>query len=285
MASAFRNDRGSSGKRLIHAASDAHGVGHPEREQLQGIVSRMKISEQDRRVKCLEIGERVMASSKAIDSPNFRSIAVADLRLMAELYDAAFFEGACLSLARRFGMSFRWSSRMTSAGGKTIRTTMRDVATGQPQVKYEIALSSTLLFQTFSDLQRPIRVTGVLCTNRLQAMQRILEHEMVHLAEMLVWDESCCAAPRFQGIAHRMFSHTEHRHELITQQERAATKFNVRVGSMVTFQHEGKRYIGSVNRITRRATVLVCDLGGQLYSDGKRYRKFYVPIVQLKPVA
>ncbi len=64
---------------------------------------------------------------------------------------------------------------------------------------------------------------------------------------------------RFQSIAGRMFGHTEHKHNLITQQERAKEKFNVRVGSQVQFTLDGVHYRGFVNRITRRATVLVID--------------------------
>ncbi len=255
------------------------------REKLHSIITTAQLPYVQRVSLCEQIGGEVLSSSKCMDAPNFQAVSSADLRRMAELYDEVFFQGRLLSFARTFGISFRWSSRMTSAGGKTIRTTARNPATGQLHVTYEIALSSTLLFQTFSDLQRPIRVTGISCSNRLQAMQRILEHELVHLSEMLIWDDSCCAAPRFQGIAHRLFSHSEHRHELITQQERAAKKFNIRVGSMVTFEFEGRPYIGSVNRITRRATVLVCDSRGELYRDGKRYRKYYVPVSQLRPVA
>jgi hypothetical protein len=146
-------------------------------------------------------------------------------------------------------------------------------------------LSAPLLFQTFSDLQRPIRVTGLLCANRLQAMQRILEHELIHLTEMLVWNHSCCSASRFQGIANRLFGHTEHKHDLVTQKERADQKFNVRVGTRVAFRHEGRVRVGTVNRITRRATVLVVDPAGQLYNDGVRYCKFYVPLSHLAPAS
>jgi hypothetical protein len=39
---------------------------------------------------------------------------------------------------------------------------------------------------------------------------------------------------------------------------------------------------GRVNRITRRATVLVPAPTGELFSDGKRYLRFYVPLEQLK---
>ncbi|MCR9293314.1 MAG: SprT-like domain-containing protein [bacterium] len=251
--------------------------------KLGELVCRRRFLESDRRRLVYDIGQKVVSRSRVMGSPNFTAAHGSDLTHMAELYDRFFFDGHCLSMARHHGMHFRWSKRMTSTGGKTVRTIHADRRNGQQYVKYEIVLSATLLFQTFADLQRPIRVTGVLCTNRLQAMQRILEHELIHLVEMLVWDDSCCAAPRFQSIAARMFGHTEHKHDLITQQERAARKFNIRVGSRVCFQHDGAIRTGTVNRITRRATVLVADAAGQLYDDGLRYRKYYVPISHLRP--
>lgn len=253
--------------------------------ELKRLLTHKQLVEPERRRLCYEIGECVVGKSRVMTSPNFLTTSCFDLQHMAELYDRAFFEGHCLAIARHYGMQFRWSKRMTSTGGKTVRTTHTDHRRGLQHLRYEIVLSATLLFQTFSDLQRPIRVTGILCTNRLQAMQRILEHELIHLVEMLVWEDSCCAAPRFQAIAGRLFGHTEHKHDLITQQERAARKFNIRVGSRVVFQHEGRPHVGTVNRITRRATVLVADPTGQLYDDGRRYRKYYVPLSHLRSTA
>lgn len=253
------------------------------REQLSKIVCKNTIADAERRKMIYEIGRRVLSRSTAMRDPNFVLTNGADLTYMAELYDRYFFQGHCLKLARSFGMNFRWSKRMTSTGGKTVRTVVLDRKSSKPVVRYEIVLSATLLFQTFADLKRPIRVTGLRCTNRLQAMQRILEHELIHLVEMLVWEESCCAAPRFQSIASRLFGHTEHKHDLITQQERAASKFNVHVGSRVEFQTAGVWKAGIVNRITRRATVLVPETKGQLYDDGNRYAKFYVPVSHLRP--
>ena len=251
--------------------------------QLKDIVSHHRYAEPQRRALCYNIGQQTLARSRAMKSPNFTLTTTSDLLSMAEDYDQQFFGGHCLAIARHFGMQFRWSKRMTSTGGKTVRTIHTDRRTGRQITRYEIVLSAPLLVQTFSDLQRPIRVTGMLCTNRLQAMQRILEHELIHLVEMLVWQDSCCAASRFQSIAGRLFGHTEHKHDLITQQERAAQKFNIRVGTRVVFQHEGLIRTGTVNRITRRATVLVIDPHGQLYDDGRRYRKFYVPLSHLRP--
>lgn len=290
MAGAVGNQsrrRSTAGKARspVAVSTDATSTAKLRSEKLHEAVIRQSLSELDRRSRNLEIGESVLRSSRVMRSPNFTLTTNADLQRMAELYDHHFFGGHCLALARQHGMKFRWSKRMTSTGGKTVRTMHSDPRTNQVRTKYEIVLSATLLFQTFSDLKRPIRVTGLLCTNRLQAMQRILEHELIHLAEMLVWNDSCCAAPRFQKIAGRLFGHTEHKHDLITQQERAASKFNIRVGTRVRFSHDGRKYVGTVNRITRRATVLVQDSQGQLYDDGGRYKKYYVPISHLRPAS
>jgi hypothetical protein len=252
------------------------------RQALKTIVSQRGFNSEQRERMWVEIAQTVLAKSKVMRSDNFQVTSAADLQRMAELYDEKFFDGHALAVARSHGIEFRWSKRMTSNGGKTVRY-VQPARRGESQAtRYEIVLSATLLFQTFGDVQRPVRVTGLLCKNRLQAMQRVLEHEMIHLIEMLVWEDSCCAAPRFQTIAGRLFGHTEHKHNLITQQERASEKFNVRVGSHVHFTLDSIRYVGIVNRITRRATVLVMDPQGQLYGDGKRYRKFYVPLSHLE---
>ncbi len=230
------------------------------------------------------IGKRVLAASRAMEIRNFQRVAKQDLESMAEAYDQQFFSGLCLPLARSYGLSFRLSSRMTRAGGKTTRTVFRGTRSKPTRTHYEIALSTSLLFQSFRKPGDTIRVCGHECHDRLTAMQRIVEHELIHLSEMLAWIQSDCAASRFQSIAHNLFGHTEHRHELITQQERAAKEFNIRAGARVAFPFEGTVLQGVVNRITRRATILVEDLRGVRYSNGKRYLKYYVPIHQLRPI-
>lgn len=219
--------------------------------------------------------------SRAMDRPNFTRVANDDLRQMAKMYDELFFEGRLLKLAADEGLKFGWSSRMTKNAGKTVTLYPHNYKRGDRR-KFEIILSSALLFQTFSDIDRPVEVTGIVCRDRLQAMQRVLEHELVHLVEMLVWDDSSCSKSLFQRIANRAFGHTQHQHDLITQRERAARKFKIGVGSKVNFQFEGQPLQGVVNRITRRATVLVPDQAGALFDDGKRYRKYYVPLEHLR---
>ncbi|WP_437187030.1 hypothetical protein SH668x_000404 [Planctomicrobium sp. SH668] len=226
------------------------------------------------------IHRALLANSNVMDAANFTQFHPKDLQQLFELYDDQFFGGFCHQQLNGVPLNFRISSRMTSAGGKTTRFQRRNA----PQSKsYEITVSSTLLFQTFHDVRRTVKVTGIECKNRLEALQRIFEHEMVHLIEMLLWDDSNCAAGRFQKIAGLRFGHTEHRHALVTPRERASKQFGLQPGSRVKFQLEGAEYVGIINRITKRATVLVEDPRGQRYSNGRCYAKFYVPFELLKP--
>jgi len=243
--------------------------------QNQPPVEKIK-SEQQR------IHAKMLSLSRSIDQPNFRRVGRDDLVRLIHLMDEAFFESRVLPVAKAEGLEFKFSSRMTSAAGKLV--------THYPKGKkdsprsFELILSSTLLFQTFEDVDRPVTVTGRKCRDRLEAMQRVAEHEMTHLIEMLIWNTGNCSQPRFQGIANAFFAHTDYQHDLITQRERAAAKFNIRVGDTVYFLNEGKRVIGRVNRITRRATVLVNDPKGEQFSDGGRYTRWYVPLEKLRPV-
>jgi hypothetical protein len=109
-----------------------------------------------------------------------------------------------------------------------------------------------------------------------------MEHELVHLAEMLLWDKSSCAQPRFCSISLRFFGHTENMHKLITPKERAIVQYGIKPGMTVRFRFDGVEHKGVVNRINKRATVLVEDRQGERYSDGKHYAKFYVPVQLLE---
>ncbi|MCC9642493.1 hypothetical protein LOC71_09420 [Rhodopirellula sp. JC740] len=229
------------------------------------------------------IHNEVLSLSRTIDRPNFARVGRDDLVRLIHLLDEAFFEGRVLPVAKAEGLEFGFSSRMTSAAGKLVTHYPNGNRNG-PR-KFEMILSSTLLFQTFEDVNRPVTVTGRQCKDRLEAMQRVAEHEMTHLIEMLIWNAGNCNQKRFQSIARSFFGHTDYQHDLITQRERAATKFNIRVGDQVMFQNGSQRIVGRVNRITRRATVLVNDPKGELFSNGERYVRYYVPLEKLRLVS
>ena len=226
-----------------------------------------------------EIHQHTLSLSRTIDRPNFTKVSREDLSRMIRMYDDRFFGGQIVPTATAEGLSFGFSSRMTRVAGKLVTHYPEGNHNGRRA--FELVLSSTLLFQTFEDLERPVEVTGRSCRDRLEAMQRVAEHELVHLVEMLIWNDGNCSQARFQSIARRYFLHTDYQHDLITQRERAARKFNIRVGDRVRFAHDGQYLFGRVNRITRRATVLVPSPKGERFSDGQRYLRFYVPLEQL----
>jgi len=218
----------------------------------------------------------MLEHSEYIRQPNYTLIHPDDLEMLFVLYDQVFFDHRCKLVLDNRKLSFRLSRRMTKAGGTTAR-----YRTASGEVLFEITVASSMLFDGFGETDREISVCGLPCANRLEALQRIFEHEMVHLIEQLCWQNSNCSAPRFQDIAHRHFLHRAHTHALITRRERAAQS-GIRVGSHVSFEFEGVRLAGRVNRLTKRATVLVEDPEGERFSDGGRYRRYYVPIVHLR---
>ena len=178
-------------------------------------------------------------------------------------------------------MRFRDSSRMTRAGGKTIRHERRG-HDGKKTISYEISVASRLLFLTFGDVDRPVTIGGMICKNRFEALQRIMEHEIIHLIEFLEWSESSCNQTRFKQLVCNIFGHRDVRHDLVVPEEHAAHEHDVHVGAMAAFDFKGQRLIGRVNRINRRATILVEHPKGHCYSDGKCYQRFYVSLRHLQ---
>lgn len=249
--------------------------------ELRTLVAETAVDDQTIAARYAGVRAAVLASSRQLRTPSFARIHTSDLRLVFEHYDAHVFGGAIAGHLGETRVRFGLASRMTSAAGKTVRWTNRRERTGW----FEIRVSRPILFGCFEDDDhRPIECCGLVCRDRLDALQRIMEHEIVHLVELLLWDRSRCARPRFQAIARRFFGHTEHTHALITPRERAFVRFGVHPGATVRFRCDGTEHTGVVNRIGQRATVLVPDRRGARYSDGRRYAKFYVPIGALERV-
>jgi len=227
--------------------------------------------------------ERVQAEAPSLKELNFQRLHDGDIQTLFGCYDDLYFDGLLSRATADVPLGFRVSSRMTRAGGKT--SSWRKCRNA-PIERFEIAISSTLLLQAFEagQIERAIHVTGIECHNRLEALMRVMEHELVHLSELLGWGDSSCRQDRFQTIAWQTFGHTDHQHALITPRERAATQ-GVQPGASVVFDFEGRMLTGIVNRVTRRATVLVPDRNGERFSDGNVYRKYYVPLESLRLVS
>ncbi len=253
-------------------------------EQLEARVTGRWKPEQDFAQAQRTIYEEVLFVSDTIRSSNFQNISTEDLQLLFELYDNVFFDGLIRQslIDQKLPLQMRLSKRMTNAGGKTTMLHPYGIHSNRGK-SFEIAISSTLLFESFNRGQ-PASVVGVDCQDRLSGLQRIFEHELIHLIEMLVWLHSSCSARRFKLIAKNFFGHRQSSHQLTSPKDSAAKQFGITTGDYVEFDLNGSRLRGFINRITRRATVLVKNKRGHLYDDGFRYIKYYVPIERLSKV-
>ena len=231
-----------------------------------------------------KVTQSLLDRSEILKAESFQHIATRDLAILFDVVDQEYFGGCCSQVINEQGatLSFRLSKRMTSCGGTTtLEYETSSADEGAERKKFEIAVATTLLFDTFR-VRKSAKVGGVACRSSLEALTRIMEHEMVHLIELLLWDDSNCSGKRFQQISWRRFGHLESNHQLLTPADIAKASYGIRAGDKVAFRFDGKQHIGWVNRITKRATVLVRNDRGIQYSDGYRYLKYYVPLSQLK---
>ena len=215
------------------------------------------------------------------------------LRFLFELYDTCAFQGL-LSRVLPDGSPgsprLRVSNRMTRAAGKTTRKLVRrSPSTSRRTASIEIALSAPLLLAPI-DPAEGVLVTGVRCFDRVDALLRVFEHELVHvLMFCLDWDVRC-SRPTFRRVARDLFGHRASNHQLQRTPPAAAdapangSAALIRPGDRVRFDFHGVVHEGIVNRITKRATVLVPDERGARYTDGGAYRKYYVPLSLLERI-
>ncbi|MEL7497979.1 MAG: SprT-like family protein [Planctomycetota bacterium] len=255
---------------------------------LHSLIQQRKFDGDRQKKIASEIRDHLIANSRHIKQPNFAQISDGDLGDLFQLTDELCFDGyvgrVCESVAD-LPLTFRLSTRMTKSGGTT--TMFRTREANKNLLSFEIAIATTPLFGTFpnagsNEQNETSAVGGVCCRNRVEALQRIMEHEMVHLCELLLTGDSSCAARPFKSIVYRFFGHTESNHQLLTPADIARKKLGIIPGDQVTFDFQGRSMKGTVNRITKRATVLVPDPRGTPYSDGERYATYYVPLRQLK---
>jgi hypothetical protein len=233
------------------------------------------------------IRERMFREAPYVRRGDFTKAADQDVLLLFRLYDELFFRGELHPLVMQKSgvpLKLKISSAMTSAGGKTTRYRQR-MPDGSLRTWYQIAIAGRLLLNSFRPGDRTIHVSGQECTDRLDAMMRIMEHELIHLLEMLTFGNSSCSRTRFMTLARRIFGHVHPKHGLITMREYAATKHQLRAGEQVEFRFDGRTLRGLLNRVGVRATVLVPDPRGRRYSDGQHYTKFYVPLARLTKIS
>jgi len=212
----------------------------------------------------------------ALEGPNRMILTPVLLERIADLYDRFAFDGALSeALAARSDrpLAFRVSTRLLRAGGTARRTRAEG-----GRADYVVSISVPLLRSIPAPDGGKPSVVGLPCADRLAALQRLLEHELLHVVEWLVSDHSNCRERRFHTLARNTFGHTESGHRLPSPRMVAYERHGIDVGDVVSLAIEDERYEGVVTRIGHRVTVRVEHHAGARAPDGRCYLKAYVPV-------
>lgn len=227
-----------------------------------------------------EISKLLMEKSSNIKNNIISTIAVADLKLIFDLYDYKFF-GSWFKNNFKGTIKFSLSKRMSKSAGLTLcPKNLGNIR--EEDLVIEIRLGVNFFFQ-YNAIEGTKKVCGVKTKSGLEAMLLVFEHELCHVIEFVNFGASSCKQERFKSIANNLFGHTESYHALPTNQEIIREKLGFNVGELVAFEFNGELLRGILYRINKRGTVMVRDKKGtHLDKAGNRYTKYYVPYTVIK---
>lgn len=230
-------------------------------------------------IKRAQVTEQLMQKSSGIKSPQLTSISTADLWLLFEMYDEAFFQN-WFKDHYKGKMKFSLSRKMTSSAGKTLCP--KNIGKIKPEdLVLEIRMGVDF-FLYYGQLAKSNAVCGLKTSNSLEALLLVFEHELCHVLEFLLFGKSSCKGARFKTMAGNVFGHTDSYHKLPTNKQIMNKVFGFKIGDTVSFKHKDKRLTGLLYNIKKRAVVLVPDKNGILADyRGTRYSKYYVPMTLL----
>ncbi len=243
---------------------------------MQGDITLMKLSREEVIGRRDEIKRRFIKKSMNYLEYGLVDISVVDIKILFNLYDCIFFDKIFENY--KMNIKFSISSRMTSAAGKTLAKTRN----GKLVNDFEIRLSK-VFFNNLLKTQENREVCGLKCEDRLMAVMLIIEHEMVHLLEFILYGDSNCSNSRFKILANNIFGHTQSYHKLPNNREVLKIDKNMVLGDMVYFDFKNRKLEGILYKVNKRAVVMVKSENGQ-YSDkkGTKYEKYYVPLEKLQ---
>ncbi len=221
----------------------------------------------------------LLQRSTVIKGVDLAQLSSNDLELMFELYDQVFIEGW---IQRNYSgrMQFSISRKMTNSAGKTV--CLRNDSSKPDSTVIEVRISQQIL-SNYGMVEGADMVGGIKTGSRLEALQLIFEHELIHVIEFICFGESSCKQSRFKTMADNLFGHKENYHQLPTNKQIAQQRLGLSPGSAVAFPYQDRKLEGILCSIRKRASVMVSDKNGR-YCDkeGQRYSKYLVPLQLLE---
>jgi hypothetical protein len=185
-----------------------------------------------------------------------------DIKKLFSLYDKHYFYNR---LSRHINMKFELSNKLTkSAGNIRYKAKLNTV---------KITFSLPRIFVVDYKNESGYIVNGIKCKTPIEALMRVMEHELTHLIEFILYGDSNCNDARFIQLSYQLWGHTENKHHLGLETPTETTLYGFRKGDKVSFVYQDTIHRGVINRVGKRATVIVDEV-----------RKYYVPLHLLERI-
>ena len=188
-----------------------------------------------------------------------------DLAFIFNLYDKHFFSEL---LSETVSVSFDLSTKYTKTPGMVKYSAKANEA--------KITVSIPLVFDAFIENHNGYHVNGIYCQCPIEAILRVLEHEIVHICEYIMYKTTDCSGSRFSKMAFELFAHTENPEKLGVDAPDVILSRSFKKGDLVTFIEHDRKHTGEIINITNKATVLV--------GDNYISKKYSVPLDMLRKV-
>ena len=182
-----------------------------------------------------------------------------DLEFLFRLYDNVYFSG---NLGKNLNLSFKFSNKLTRSAG--------NVKYSKRKSEAKIAFSYPLIFKSYLKKPEGYTVNGAFCKNPVEALMRVLEHELTHLVEFVLYGVSNCNDPQFLKMAYELFGHTKNKHLLGLEIKNGVEVNKFKKGDRVSFPYYGKIFKGNIISINKNTTI---EVAGLYYT-----KRYYVPL-------
>jgi hypothetical protein len=211
---------------------------------------------------------------------NFTNLKNSDIKKLFDLYDDYFFGGSIMEKINSSGSTIKFTS--SPLGGSTFAGKCIMTKTGM-KCDYELRFPSKLFLKLFTQKgsNKLLKTNGIICRNRLECLQLVFEHELVHLI-MNLWnyydksgDLYSSHGKLFQCMTKSLFDHTDYKHELFNEFEEGTefiTKSNAFVGMDVYILVDGKNTYGKITKVNPKNAQIQTE-------NGKVYKSPY-PIIR-----
>lgn len=225
------------------------------------------------------VSKLFMEKSSNIKTPDIKVMSAKDVELLFDLYDMVFFD-FWFRDSFRGRLEFSLSKRMTKSAGMTVcPKNIMNMNIEEVVIEIKIAVDIIL---SYGVLENSTKVGGIQVASSLQALQLVMEHEIIHVLEFIAYGRSSCKGKRFKAMVHNIFGHTESTHTLPISGRIAYENLDLGIGSMVSFSFKGEKLSGMIVSVNKRAVVMVADRKGRWQDPGgNRYSKYYVSLNEL----